>query len=134
MLQTITPEQAGISSKWVTKLIQTLNKRGLATHDLLLMRGDRIFAEYYWKPFHKDFCHRQYSQTKSYVSVAIGLLEEDGLLHLDDKIVDHFPEKIETEVPAYLKQQTIRQMLTMETCSKVPTWFKHTDPDRTHLY
>ena len=75
MLQTITPEQAGISSKWVTKLIQTLNKRGLATHDLLLMRGDRIFAEYYWKPFHKDFCHRQYSQTKSYVSVAIGLLE-----------------------------------------------------------
>ena len=47
MLQTITPEQAGISSKWVTKLIKTLNKRGLATHDLLLMRGDRIFAEYY---------------------------------------------------------------------------------------
>ena len=134
MLQTITPEQAGISSKWVTKLIQTLNKRGLATHDLLLMRGDRIFAEYYWKPFHKDFCHRQYSQTKSYVSVAIGLLEEDGLLHLDDKIVDHFPEKIETEVPAYLGQLTIRQMLTMETCSKVPNWFRHTDPDRTHLY
>jgi CubicO group peptidase (beta-lactamase class C family) len=66
--------------------------------------------------------------------VAIGLLEEDGLLCLDDKIVDHFPEKIETEVPEYLRQLTIRQMLTMETCSKVPTWFKHTDPDRTHLY
>ena len=134
MLQTATPEQAGISSQWVSKLVNTLNKRGLATHTLLLMRGDQIFAEYYWKPFHKDFCHRQYSQTKSFVSVAIGLLEEDGRLSLDDKIVDHFPEKIETEVPEYLGQLTIRQMLTMETCSKVPTWFKHTDPDRTHLY
>ena len=110
MLQTITPEQAGISSKWVTKLIQTLNKRGLANHALLLMRGDKIFAEYYWKPFHKDFCHRQYSQTKSFVSVAIGLLEEDGLLCLDDKIVDHFPEKIETEVPEYLRQLTDASM------------------------
>ena len=134
MLQTVTPEQAGISSQWVSKLVNTLNKRGLATHSLLLMRGDQIFAEYYWKPFHKDFCHRQYSQTKSFVSVAIGLLEEDGRLSLDDKIVDHFPEKIETDVPEYLGQLTIRQMLTMETCSKVPTWFKHTDPDRTHLY
>ena len=134
MLHTVTPEEVGISSKWITKLVKTLNKRGLATHSLLLLRGDRIFAEYYWKPFHKDFCHRQYSQTKSFVSVAIGLLEEDGLLSLDDRIVEHFPEKIDTEVPEYLRQLTIRQMLTMQTCSKVPTWFRHTDPDRTHLY
>ena len=134
MFRTVTPESVGISSRAVTKLIRTLNRRGLVTHSLLMLRGNDIFAEYYWKPFHKDFCHRQYSQTKSFVSVAIGLLEEDGRLSLDDKIVDHFPEKIETEVPEYLGQLTIRQMLTMETCSKVPTWFKHTDPDRTHLY
>lgn len=134
MFRTVTPESVGIPSRAVTKLIRTLNRRGLVTHSLLMLRGNDIFAEYYWKPFHKDFCHRQYSQTKSFVSVAIGLLEEDGRLSLDDRIVDHFPEKIETEVPEYLGQLTIRQMLTMETCSKVPTWFKHTDPDRTHLY
>lgn len=134
MFRTVTPEEAGISSNQVTRLVKTLNKRGLVTHDLLLLRGNSIFAEYYWKPFHKDFCHRQYSQTKSFVSVAIGLLEEDGRLQLDDKIVDHFPEKIDSDVPEYLLRLTIRQMLTMETCSKVPTWFRHTDPDRTHLY
>lgn len=134
MFRTVTPEEAGISSKWVTRLVKTLNQRGLVTHDLLLLRGDRIFAEYYWKPFHKDFCHRQYSQTKSFVSVAIGLLEEDGKLRLDDRIVDHFPEKIDSAVPEYLQLLTIRQMLTMETCSKVPNWFRHGDPDRTHLY
>lgn len=134
MLHTVTPEQAGISSRWVAKLVRTLNRRGLVTHSLLMLRGNDIFAEYYWKPFHKDFCHRQYSQTKSYVSVAIGLLEEDGVLGLDDPIASYFPEKLERPLPVYLQQLTIRQMLTMQTCSKVPSWFTHTDPDRTHLY
>ena len=134
MFRTVTPESVGISSRAVTKLIRTLNRRGLATHALLMLRGNDIFAEYYWKPFHAGFCHRQYSQTKSFVSVAIGLLEEDGKLRLDDPIASYFLEKIENPLPPYLQQLTIRQMLTMETCSKVPNWFKHTDPDRTHLY
>ena len=134
MFRTVTPESVGISSHAVTKLIRTLNRRGLVTHALLMLRGNDIFAEYYWKPFHAGFCHRQYSQTKSFVSVAIGLLEEDGKLRLDDPIASYFLEKIENPLPPYLQQLTIRQMLTMETCSKVPNWFKHTDPDRTHLY
>ncbi len=134
MLNTITPEQAGISSKYVSKFVKTLEKRGLATHSVLMMRGNDIFAEYYWEPFNCDFCHRMYSQTKSFVAVAIGLLEEDGKLSLDDRISDYFPEKIDGELPEYLKAQTIRDMLTMQTCGEPPLWFYHNDPDRTHLY
>ena len=134
MFETITPEQAGISSRYVERFIRTLEKRGLVTHSILMMRGDRIFAEAYWKPFHKDFCHRMYSQTKSYVGVAIGLLEEDGLIRLDDPICDYFPEKIQRELPENLRNMTIRQMITMKTCGDAPTWFTHEDPDRTHLY
>ena len=134
MFRTVTPEQAGISSASVEKFIRTLNKRGLAMHSVLLMRGEDIFAEYYWKPFHKDFCHRMYSQTKSFVGVAIGLLEEDGKLNLCDPISRYFPEKIDRELPEYLAKQTIRDMLTMETCGSTPNWFIHPDPDRAHLY
>jgi len=134
MLEKISPEKAGISSKNVYKFIKTLEKRGLAMHSVLLMRGNNIFAEYYWKPFHKDFCHRMYSQTKSYVGVAIGILLEDGLLNLDDKIADYFPEKIDRELPENLKNLTIENMLTMRTCGETPNWFYHSDPDRTHLY
>jgi CubicO group peptidase (beta-lactamase class C family) len=36
-----------------------------------------------------------YSQTKSYVSIAIGLLEEEGKLNLDDTVASYFPEKID---------------------------------------
>ncbi len=134
MFEKISPEQAGISSKTVEAFIKKLEKRGAITHSLLFMKGDKIFAEAYWKPFHKDFCHRQYSQTKSFVGVAIGLLEEEGKLCLDDKIVDYFPEKIDGEAHEYLKQQTIREMLTMLTVGRSSGWFVSGDPDRTHHY
>ena len=65
MFEKITPEQAGISSKAVSRFIRKLNERGLATHSVVLMRGDSIFGEFYWKPFHRDFNHRMYSVTKS---------------------------------------------------------------------
>lgn len=134
MFRKITPEQAGISSSCVLQFIRSLESRGLVMHSVLMMRGNDIFAEYYWKPFHKDFCHRMYSQTKSFVGVAIGLLEEDGLLQLDDPVSLYFPEKIDRELPTFLKNLTIRQMLTMQTCGTTGKWFFRPDPDRTHLY
>ena len=134
MFEKITPEQAGISSKAVTRFINLLENHGARTHGFLFMRGDKIFAEGYWKPFHRDFCHRQYSQTKSFVGIAIGLLEEEGKLNLDDKIIDYFPEKIDGECHPYLKEQTIRDMLTMLTVGRSRAWFISGDPDRTHHY
>ena len=78
MFEKITPEQAGISSKSVLKFFNSIEKHGVTMHSMLLMKGDKLFAEGYYAPFTQDFCHRMYSQTKSYVSIAIGLLEEDG--------------------------------------------------------
>lgn len=117
MFEKIAPEEAGISSESVQKFIESLEKRGASTHSLLLMRGDKIFTEAYWSPFDKNFCHRQYSQTKSFVSIAIGLLEEEGKLSLDDKIADHFRDRITRNLPEYLENQTIRDMLMMSTTS-----------------
>ena len=73
MFEKITPEKAGISSRAVAEYISLLERYNTSTHGLVMMKGDKIFAENYWAPFNKDFCHRMYSQTKSFVSVAIGL-------------------------------------------------------------
>ena len=134
MFEKITPEAAGIPSDRISKFISLLERRGAATHSMLMMRGGKILAEYYWAPFNKDFCHRMYSQTKSFVGVAIGLLVEDGALSLSDKIVSHFPEKVEREIPPYLAELTVEQMLTMTTAGANVNWFTYGDPDRTHLY
>ncbi len=134
MFEKITPEAAGIPSSKIQKFISLLERRGARTHSVLMMRGGKILAEYYWAPFDKDFCHRMYSQTKSFVGVAIGLLLEEGKLTLDDKIVSHFPEKIDREIPRYLGELTVREMLTMTTAGTNENWFTYGDPDRTHLY
>ena len=96
MFKTVTPETAGISSSHVEKFISALNKRNMKMHSVLLCKGYGIFGEFYWKPFDREFCHRMYSQTKSYVSIAIGFLLDEGKLSLDDKICDYFPEKTDT--------------------------------------
>ena len=134
MFEKITPEQAGISSSEVERFINYLNDNSLATHSLLLMKGDKLFTEAYWKPFDKDYCHRQYSQTKSFVGIAIGLLISDGKLSLNDRIADLFKERIDTEISERLKAQTVEDMLTMRTVGVDRWWFGEDDPDRTHLY
>ena len=130
----ITPEQAGVRSEALARYIELINKRQIPLHSLLMMKGDKLFCEYYWAPYDKDTTHRMYSQTKSYVSIAIGLLREEGKLKLTDRICDHFPDKIHSELPSYLKELTIREMLTMTTAGTNENWFTYGNPDRTNLY
>ena len=134
MFEKITPEQAGISSKSVLKFFNSVEKHGAVMHSMLLMKGDRLFAEGYYAPFDVNFNHRMYSETKSYVSIAVGLLEEDGLVDLDEKIAAYFPDKITRELPPWLASQTVRQMLTMTTSARCGNWFTSDEPDRTALY
>ena len=61
MFERITPEEAGIPSAKIQEFISLLERRGASTHSLIMMRGGKILAEYYWKPFNADFCHRMYS-------------------------------------------------------------------------
>ena len=90
----ITPEKAGISSERVKIFLEKLERRGLAMHSVLMMRGSDIFCEGYFAPFNADKPHRMYSVTKSFVAIAIGLCQEDGLLGLDDKIKTIYAGKI----------------------------------------
>ena len=130
-----TPESCGIESSRVLEFLEYLEDAGLTTHGLLMMKDDRVFAEAYWKPFNKDFCHRMYSQTKSYASIAIGLLEEEGKISLDDKIYDYFKDELENPPSEYMQQQTIREMLTMTTATtKYDRWFSSAAKDRVQNY
>lgn len=136
MFERITPEKAGIESKKLVNLINVLNSKGLNTHSMLMMKDDKVFFETYFKPFSQDYLHRFYSQTKSYVGIAIGLLEEEGKLNLDDPIVKYFPEYFVDRKPnEFLKNQTIRHMLEMRTAKKFEnSWFYLDDDDRVSLY
>lgn len=130
----ITPEQAGISSKTIQRYVEYLEERQLSTHDLILMKGDSIFFEKYWAPFHENFYHRMYSVTKSFVSLAVGFAEQDGLLKLDDKISKYFAEELKNQPDQNMHNQTIRHMLMMSTAKRPENWFAARTDDRVRLY
>ena len=135
MFRIVSPEQAGVSSGNVLKFLKTLEKYHFCTHNIIMARGKNIFAEGYYAPFHKDFQHRMYSVSKSFVAVAVGLAEEDGLLSLDDKFIKYFPEYVNQNVNEKMQEMTIREMLTMETSQTGQVdWFRSGTKDRCEVY
>ena len=134
MFRNVTPESIGIKSKYVKEFISKLEKRKMRMHSVILCRGYDIFGEFYWTPFDKSFLHRMYSQTKSFVSIAIGLLIDEGKISLKDKIADYFPEKTDTPLNESLKMQTIEDMLKMTTVGYGEGWFENECRDRCKVY
>ncbi|MBQ8005312.1 MAG: serine hydrolase [Clostridia bacterium] len=110
-----TPESVGVSSAEILKLLQTYDEYKLSTHSVVIAKGRNIIAEAYYKPFDKDFLHRIYSVTKSFMAVSVGLAQDEGLLSLDDKMVQYFPEYENENWNDNFREMTIRDMLTMST-------------------
>ena len=134
MLKT-TPESVGIKSEKIREYIEVLEECGLSTHNIIIARRGKIAFETYWKPFHKDFLHRMYSVTKSFVALAVGFLEQDGLVNLDDPISKYFPEEIKDQPDENMRNQTIRHMLMMSTAKVEKYWFdKPVHEDRVKFY
>lgn len=109
------PESKGISSANIKKYIDILEEHNLSTHNVIIARGEDIVYEKYWDPFGPDYLHRQYSVSKSFVSLAVGFAEQDGLLSLDEPMIKHFPEELENQPDENLRNQTVRHMLMMCT-------------------
>lgn len=128
------PEKMGIKSSNIKEYIETLEKANLATHNLIILRHGEIIFEHYWKPFDKDFLHRMYSVTKSFVSLAIGFLEQDGLINLDDPLVKYFPKEAKNVTDINVKNQTIKDNLMMATAKVEFNWFINKTDDRVQQY
>lgn len=128
------PEQKGISSKKIKEYIESLEENGLTTHDIIISVGDSIVYENYWKPFDEKFPHRMYSVTKSVVALAIGFLEQDGLLSLDDSMEKYFAAELEGQKDEYIRKQTVRDMLMMATAKYERWWFGYKSDDRVKFY
>lgn len=121
-LERSTPEGVGLSTQKISEYICRLGAADIPLHSLIIVKDDKLVYEAYQKPYGPDTLHRMFSVTKSMVSLAVGLLAEEGRLGLDDHIVDYFPEKLPENVHPYIRAITIRNMLTMRTAHSRTTY------------
>lgn len=130
-----TVEEYNISQDAVDKMEELFQKRGVRIHGYMLLGGRKVLKERYFGPYQKDDNHRMYSITKSFVALAVGLLEKNGLITLEDKICEYFPEKLPGDgAHPWCGEMTIRDLLTMRTCYGSTTYKRYDGDDWTESF
>ncbi len=115
-LPVATPESQGLPSEAILRYLEAAEADAdRAAHSVIILRHGQVLAEGYWTPYAKDQPHELYSLSKSFTSTAVGLAVEQGLLNIDDKVVDFFPEDVPADANDNLKNMRVRQLLTMST-------------------
>ena len=110
----VTPESVGIPSDLIQKLVDQLEHGGFTEpHGLMIMRHGRICAEGWWAPYAPGIRHGLQSHTKTYAATAVGIACTEGLLKLEDRVIDIFPEEAPENPSENLKKLTVRDVLCM---------------------
>lgn len=110
-----TPEACGVSSESIINFVEALCQ-GLSdqeTHSFLLLRHGKLLCEGYFAPYNKETEHTLFSVSKSFTSIAIGFLIEEGKIKLDDYIYTYFPELITPDINEENKKIKIHDLLSM---------------------
>ena len=115
ILSYASPESQGVPSEAIVSFMDELERNNLNMHSFMLIRNGKTLAECYWPFFNADKKHRMYSVSKSFTSVAIGMMIDEGRISLDDKVADFFPEYLPVDPHPYILQATVRHLLMMST-------------------
>jgi len=107
------PEQAGVSSPAVAEFIADLHNSNIEMHSIMILRHGKVAFECWREPYAPDIPHTMYSVSKSITSTAIGFAVDEGLVSLDSKVIDFFPEFRPVKKDENLEKLTIYHLLTM---------------------
>lgn len=113
------PEQVGISSYELTPFLNDFRVNKIELHSLMLIRNGKVAFETHSLPYGRYVRQAMFSVGKVFVAAAIGFAQEEGLLSLNSKVIDFFPEYRPPKRDKYLERLTIRHLLTMTAAKKV---------------
>ena len=103
----------GVSSSLILEYIENLEKSQTEMHGLMIMRHNKMIAEGWWTPYGPNLRHGLQSHTKTYAATAVGIAYTEGLLKLDERIIDIFPDESPKDPSENLKLLTVRDVLCM---------------------
>ncbi|MYW62572.1 serine hydrolase [Streptomyces sp. SID8379] len=102
-----------MSSRAIAALLDRLEARSVECHSLMVVRHGHVVAEGWWAPYSAERPHLLYSLTKSFTSVAVGFAIADGLLSLDDRVVDVLPDHVPADISEQGSRVTVHHLLSM---------------------
>ena len=113
-----TPESQGISPCAITALFDSVHADEAArAQAMLILKNGCVIAEAAWAPYETNVAHQLYSMSKSITATAVGMLEDEGGLSLDELLCDIFFDKAPEGEKHPARKMTVRHLLNMSTGS-----------------
>ncbi|MGQ7297142.1 serine hydrolase domain-containing protein [Quadrisphaera sp. KR29] len=117
------PSAQGVDARGVSALLDALEAHPrIDSHSLVLVRHGHVVARGWWAPYAPDQPHLLYSLSKSFTATALGLAVGEGLLSLDDRLLDVLPELADAAAGERARSWTLRHLLGMASGHLAETW------------
>ena len=93
-------------------------------HNIMVLQDGKVVFEKNMDPeWPSDRPQHIFSASKTFTALAAGIAVDDGLITVEDRVVDFFPDKLPEEVSDNLKELRIKDLLTMQCGHDTdPTW------------
>lgn len=107
--------------KILDKMKEDIQKENLDVFYMQIRRDDRVTGEYC--KLSKKARLNMYSVSKSVVSAGVGIAMEEGVIRMEDKVCDAFPEYVPENASANLLNVQVKHLLTMTSGLKSSLFF-----------
>lgn len=104
----------GCNPNAILRYIENTTKDGVRLRAFRMYRKG-LTAEATFGPHKPEDRMHLYSLSKSFTSVCVGIAQDMGLLHVDEKMLDIFPECAPAEISEYLAEMTLGNVLSMQS-------------------
>ena len=105
--------------------ISTVRELGMQIHSIHVEQDGQLLDEAFLVG---DNLHILNSLSKIFTITAIGILYDQGRLHLEDRVIDFFPEECPTVVSDNLAKLQVQNLLTMTSGHRLAILFEHQRP------
>lgn len=99
-------------------------------HGLMVLRHGYVVAEGWWAPHTAERTRLVYSLSKSFTSTALAFAVDEGLVDLDDTVLQHFPEYADEVTDPRSRSLTLRQLISMASGHDREMWPEAVARDR----
>lgn len=126
----VSPGCLGIDAGGIESFIERADRAGLELHRMMILRHGKCCARFVWEPYSENDLHPLYSFSKSLTAAAVGFARQEGLLDLDERVADIFPDQLPKEPDENLMNCTLHHLLTMscghetEIEDRGPDWLR----------
>ncbi|MCP3423161.1 serine hydrolase domain-containing protein [Nocardioides pinisoli] len=99
-------------------------------HGLMVLRHGHVVAEGWWAPHTAERTRLVYSLSKSFTSTALAFAADEGLVDLDDTVLQHFPEYADEVTDPRSRSLTLRHLISMASGHDRDMWGEAVARDR----